>query len=180
MPFTFTPASLPGVLIIESTVFADDRGFFMETFKKSAFLARGLGVEFVQENHSTSIRGTLRGLHLQHPPRAQGKLVRVTAGEIFDVAADIRTGSPTFGKWTATVLSEDNRRSLYVPEGYAHGFCVMSAEAQVVYKTTSEYAPELEWGVRWDDPVLAIPWPITNPILSPRDSRWPGLENVPG
>ena len=178
MPFTFTHASLPGVIVIEPAVFADGRGFFMETYKKSEFVAGGLGVEFVQENHSKSVRGTLRGLHLQHPPRAQGKLVRAIAGEIFDVAADIRKGSPTFGKWTATVLSEDNRRSLYIPEGYAHGFCVMSAEAQVVYKTTSEYAPDLERGVRWDDPLLAIPWPIENPILSPRDSKWPALQDL--
>jgi dTDP-4-dehydrorhamnose 3,5-epimerase len=178
MPFTFAQASLPGVLVIEPKVFADDRGFFMETYKRSDFIAGGLGVEFVQENHSKSVRGTLRGLHLQRAPRAQGKLVRAIAGEIFDVAADIRKGSPTFGQWTATVLSEANRKSLYIPEGYAHGFCVISTEAQVVYKTTSEYAPDLEWGVRWDDPVLAIPWPIVDPILSARDSRWPGLHDL--
>jgi dTDP-4-dehydrorhamnose 3,5-epimerase len=178
MPFTFTSASLPGVVVIEPKVFADDRGFFMETYKKSDFVGGGLDMEFVQENHSRSVQGTLRGLHLQRPPRAQGKLVRVIAGEIFDVAADIRRDSSSFGQWVGMVLSADNRRSLFIPAGYAHGFCVVSAEAEVVYKTTAEYAPDLEWGVRWDDPVLAIPWPIANPILSPRDSRWPALTDL--
>ncbi len=177
MPFLFTPASLPGVVIIEPKVFADDRGFFMETYKKSEFAAAGLDVAFVQENHSRSVRGTLRGLHLQRPPGAQGKLVRVLEGEIFDVAADIRPDSPTFGQWESVTLSAENRRSIYIPEGYAHGFCVLSAEAQVVYKTTAEYAPELEWGVRWDDPTLGIPWPVSAPLLSPRDSRWPPLQD---
>jgi dTDP-4-dehydrorhamnose 3,5-epimerase len=175
MPFTFAAAALPGVVIIEPTVFADSRGFFMETYKKSDFLAAGLDIEFVQENHSRSLHGTLRGLHLQRPPRAQGKLVRVLQGEILDVAADIRPDSPTFRQWETVVLSAENRRSLYIPPGYAHGFCVLSPEAEVVYKTTAEYAPELEWGVRWDDPALAIPWPISSPILSGRDSKWPPL-----
>jgi dTDP-4-dehydrorhamnose 3,5-epimerase len=175
MPFTFTPTALPGVIIIEPTVFADSRGFFMETYKRSAFAEAGLEMVFVQENHSRSVRGTLRGLHLQRPPRAQGKLVRVLQGEILDVAADIRPDSPTFGQWESVTLSDSNRRSLYIPAGYAHGFCVLSADAEVVYKTTDEYAPELEWGVRWDDPLLAIPWPISSPILSPRDARWPPL-----
>ena len=175
MPFTFSPTALPGVVIIEPKVFADERGFFMETYKRSDFAAAGLDVEFVQENHSRSVQGTLRGLHLQRPPRAQGKLVRVLEGEIWDVAADIRRGSPTFGQWQGVTLSADNRRSIYIPAGYAHGFCVVSPEAQVVYKTTDEYAPELEWGVRWDDPVLAIRWPVSAPTLSARDGSWPPL-----
>ena len=175
MPFKFTPTALPGVVIIEPTLFADSRGFFMETYKKSEFIAAGLDVAFVQENHSRSLQGTLRGLHLQRPPRAQGKLVRVLQGEILDVAVDIRPDSPTFRQWESVALSAENRRSLYIPAGYAHGFCVLSPEAEVVYKTTDEYAPEFEWGVRWDDPALAIPWPIASPILSARDSKWPPL-----
>ena len=178
MPFIFKPTALPGVVVIEPEVFPDDRGFFMETYKKSDFIAAGLDVDFVQENHSRSVRGTLRGLHLQRAPRAQGKLVRAIEGEILDVAADIRRESPTFGQWVSVTLSAENRRSVYIPAGYAHGFCVVSPDAQVLYKTTDEYAPELEWGVRWDDPVLGIPWPVSAPRLSSRDSRWPALSDV--
>ncbi len=173
--FPFSETSLPGVTIIEPRVFADHRGFFMETYKKSEFAAAGIDVDFVQENHSRSVQGTLRGLHLQRPPKAQGKLVRVIEGEVFDVAADIRPDSPTYGAWVGVVLSSENRRSVFIPAGYAHGFCVVSAEAQVLYKTTDEYAPELEWGARWDDPVLAIGWPIADPRLSSRDEHWPLL-----
>jgi dTDP-4-dehydrorhamnose 3,5-epimerase len=175
MPFSFQPTALPGVVIIEPKVHVDPRGFFMETYKQSEFAAAGITVEFVQENHSRSVARTLRGLHLQRPPKAQAKLVRVVAGEIFDVAADIRPDSPTYGVWVAARLSSENRRSLFVPAGLAHGFCVVSAEAQVIYKTTDEYAPELEWGVRWDDPLLAIPWPCAEPLLSARDTQWPHL-----
>ena len=175
MPFAFSEASLPGVIVIDPTVFTDERGFFMETYRRSEFAGRGIDLDFVQENHSRSTRGTLRGLHLQRPPRAQAKLVRVIEGEIFDVVADIRPESPTYGRWVAVVLSAENRRSVFVPGLYAHGFCVTSAEAQVVYKTTDEYAPDHEWGARWDDPLLAIPWPVSDPRLSERDSRWPLL-----
>jgi dTDP-4-dehydrorhamnose 3,5-epimerase len=178
MPFIFKPTALPGVVVIEPQVFEDDRGFFMETYKKSDFISAGLDVDFVQENHSRSVQGTLRGLHLQRAPRAQGKLVRAVEGEILDVAADIRRESPTFGQWVSVTLSAENRRSVYIPAGYAHGFCVVSPDAQVLYKTTDEYAPELEWGVRWDDPVLGIPWPVSAPLLSSRDSHWPALSNV--
>lgn len=178
MPFTFTPTALPGVVVIEPKVFADERGFFMETYKRSDFVAAGLEVDFVQENHSKSPQGTLRGLHLQRAPMAQGKLVRAVEGEVFDVAVDIRRESPTFGRWVSVTLSAENRRSVFIPAGYAHGFCVVSAEAQVVYQTTAEYAPDLEWGVRWDDPLLAIPWPVSAPRLSLRDSRWPALADL--
>jgi dTDP-4-dehydrorhamnose 3,5-epimerase len=178
MPFIFTPTALPGVVVIEPKVFADDRGFFMETYKKSDFVPAGIDVDFVQENHSKSVAGTLRGLHLQRPPKAQGKLIRVVAGEIFDVAADIRRDSPNFGRWVSVTLSAENRRSVFIPAGYAHGFCVVSPQAEVVYKTTDEYAPELEWGVRWDDPELGIPWPVSEPLLSPRDSKWPTLTGI--
>jgi dTDP-4-dehydrorhamnose 3,5-epimerase len=180
MPFIFTPTALPGVVVIEPKVFADDRGFFMETYKKSDFVPAGIDVDFVQENHSKSVAGTLRGLHLQRPPKAQGKLIRVVAGEIFDVAADIRRDSPNFGRWVSVTLSAGNRRSVFIPAGYAHGFCVVSPQAEVVYKTTDEYAPELEWGVRWDDPELGIPWPVSEPLLSPRDSKWPALTGIAG
>ena len=178
MPFIFESTELPGVVVIEPRVFADDRGFFMETYKHSDFAAAGVPVHFVQENHSRSVHGTLRGLHLQRPPKAQGKLVRVISGEILDVAVDICPDSATFGRWVSVTLSGENRRSVYIPAGYAHGFCVVSAEAEVIYKTTEEYAPALEWGVRWDDPVLAIPWPVTAPRLSERDKRWPPLMEV--
>jgi dTDP-4-dehydrorhamnose 3,5-epimerase len=168
------------MVVIEPKVFADDRGFFMETYKKSDFVPAGIDVDFVQENHSKSVAGTLRGLHLQRPPKAQGKLIRVVAGEIFDVAADIRRDSPNFGRWVSVTLSAENRRSVFIPAGYAHGFCVVSPQAEVVYKTTDEYAPELEWGVRWDDPELGIPWPVSEPLLSPRDSKWPALTGIAG
>jgi dTDP-4-dehydrorhamnose 3,5-epimerase len=176
MPFTFNPTALPGVTIIEPTVFEDERGFFMETYKKSEFARAGIDVEFVQENQSRSVAGTLRGLHLQRPPKAQAKLVRVLEGEIFDVAADIRPDSPTYGTWVSVALSAESRRSIFIPAGFAHGFCVVSPAAQVAYKTTDEYAPELEFGVRWDDPLLAIPWPCAEPILSERDRRWTFLQ----
>jgi dTDP-4-dehydrorhamnose 3,5-epimerase len=175
MPFTFEPTAIADVLVIVPSVFADERGFFMETYKQSAFYEAGLTASFVQENHSRSTRGILRGLHYQREPKAQGKLVRVVRGEIFDVAVDIRPGSPTFRRWVGITLSDQNRKSMYIPAGFAHGFCVTSADAEVIYKTTTEYAPELEDGIRWDDPALAIDWPIDAPTLSDRDKRWPGL-----
>jgi dTDP-4-dehydrorhamnose 3,5-epimerase len=178
MPLIFTPAALPGVMIIEAKVFADERGYLMETYKRSEFAAAGVRAQFVQENHSRSLYGTLRGLHLQREPKAQAKLVRVTEGTVFEVVADVQRESPTFGQWIGITLSAENRRSLFVPAGYAHGFCVTSAEAEVVYKMTEEYAPELEWGVRWDDPVLGITWPISSPRLSARDSQWPALNQL--
>jgi dTDP-4-dehydrorhamnose 3,5-epimerase len=176
MPFSFEPTALPGVIIVEPKVFLDQRGFFMETYKRSEFAAAGIDAAFVQENHSRSVAGTLRGLHLQRAPKAQAKLVRVLEGEIFDVAADIDPASATYGLWVGAWLSSENRRSMFIPAGFAHGFCVVSGEAQVVYKTTEEYAPELEWGVRWDDPVLGIQWPCDAPRVSERDARWPRLE----
>jgi len=178
MPLIFTPGALPGVMIIEAKVFADERGYLMETYKRSEFAAAGVRAEFVQENHSRSLYGTLRGLHLQREPKAQAKLVRVTEGTVFEVVADVQRESPTFGQWIGITLSAENRRSLFVPAGYAHGFCVTSAEAEVVYKMTEEYAPELEWGVRWDDPVLGITWPISSPRLSTRDRQWPALNQL--
>src|SRR5262245_43122833 len=149
MPFTFTTTDLPGVLLIEPRVFGDNRGFFLESYKQSDFEHAGLDASFVQENHSRSGSGIVRGLHYQRPPFAQGKLVRAILGEIFDVAVDIRRGSPTFGKWVGVTLSAANRRSLYIPPWCAHGFCVVSEHAEVIYKTTTEYRPDYEHGIRW-------------------------------
>jgi dTDP-4-dehydrorhamnose 3,5-epimerase len=175
MPFTFQPTALSGVILIEPRVFADERGFFMECYKHSDFAAAGLPAAFVQENHSRSTRGTLRGLHFQRAPKAQGKLVRVVSGEIFDVAVDLRRSSPTFRRWIGMSLSAATRQSICIPPGFAHGFLVTSPEAEVIYKTTVEYSPEHEEGIRWDDPGLAIAWPASTPTLSERDRRWPGL-----
>ena len=176
MPFTFTQLDLPGVVLVEPRVFADTRGFFLVTFKRGDDESAGLPGTFVQENHSRSSRGTLRGLHFQRAPKAQAKLVRVVVGEIFDVAVDVRPESPTFGRWVGTTLSAENRRMLFVPAWCAHGFCVTSDVAEVDYKTTAEYAPELEGGVMWNDPALEIEWPVADPVLSERDMRWPALE----
>ena len=172
MPFTFQRLDIPEVVLIDPQVFADPRGFFMETYKQSDFAPFADGA-FVQENHSMSQRGTLRGLHFQRGRHGQGKLVRAVSGEIFDVAVDIRRESPTRGKWVSAVLSAENRRMLYIPPWCAHGFCVLSETAEVVYKMTTEYAPAHEAGVMWNDPALAISWPISSPLVSERDQSWP-------
>lgn len=162
--------ALPDVLILEPKVFGDERGFFFESFNARQFAeATGLHHEFVQDNHSRSAKGVLRGLHYQ-VQQAQGKLVRVTAGEVFDVAVDLRRSSPTFGRWVGVHLSAENKRQLWVPEGFAHGFVVLSEFAEFLYKTTDYYAPEHERCIRWDDPTLAIDWPLTEaPQLSAKD-----------
>jgi len=165
------PTEIPDILVIEPKVFEDERGFFMEVWNQHAFAAVGLDSVFVQDNHSKSPRGTLRGLHyqIQH---AQGKLVRVIAGEVYDVAVDIRQSSPTFGQWTARVLSAGNKNMMWVPPGFAHGFYVTSETAEFVYKCTDVYAPEHERTIQWDDPDLGIRWPIANgtpPLLSRKD-----------
>lgn len=173
-----TATEIPGVLVLEPRVFADGRGDFFESFNAAAFAeAVGRQVAFVQDNQSTSRRHVLRGLHYQQP-RPQGKLVRVVAGAVFDVAADIRPDSPTFGRWVGVELSADNRRQLWVPEGLAHGFLVLSDAAEVLYKTTTFYAPDCERCLRWDDPTLAIDWPLAAPpTLSPRDAAAGTLGN---
>lgn len=175
MPFRFSRLDLPEVLLIESTVFPDERGFFLETYKYSEFSRNGIAEQFVQTNHSHSSRNTLRGLHYQKEPRAQGKLVRVMLGNVFDVVVDLRRGSPRYGKWTTVELSAGNKMSVYVPPGFAHGACVVSDEASLLYMVTAEYAPDCEAGVIWNDPALAIDWPVRNPILSERDRGWPLL-----
>jgi len=165
---------LPGVLIIEPDVHSDPRGFFVEAYHAEKYRAHGITGPFVQDNHSRSAGGTLRGLHLQLR-RPQGKLVRVIEGEVYDVAVDVRRGSPTFGRWVAVTLSADNFRQCYIPEGFAHGFCVVSAVAQIEYKCTDLYDPQGELGIAWNDPALAIPWPVRDPLLSARDQHQPTL-----
>jgi dTDP-4-dehydrorhamnose 3,5-epimerase len=178
MPFRFVRSEIPDVVIVEPRVFPDERGFFMETYKRSEFAVQGIDEIFVQGNHSRTAKGILRGLHYQKHPKAQGKLLRVLFGEIFDVAVDLRQGAPTFGKWVAFSLTSENRKMLYVPAGFAHGFCVLSDDAEVSYMTTAEYAPEYERGVRWDDCDLGIRWPIANPKLSSQDLSWPRLRDA--
>jgi dTDP-4-dehydrorhamnose 3,5-epimerase len=168
---------LPGVVIVEPKVFGDDRGFFMETWNQPRYEAAGLPGGFVQDNLSLSRRGVLRGLHYQRP-FPQGKLLSVIEGEIFDVAVDIRRSSPDFGRWFGVVLSSANRWQLYVPPGFAHGFCVLSDSALVAYKCTSVYRPEADRGIRWDDPRIGIEWPVTDPAVSGKDRAAPLLNAV--
>jgi dTDP-4-dehydrorhamnose 3,5-epimerase len=176
-----TPTTLPGVMVIEPTVFGDARGFFFESFNERRLeAALGRPLRFVQDNHSRSARGVLRGLHYQLP-QPQGKLVRVVSGEVYDVAVDLRRGSPTCGRWLGEVLSAENKRQLWIPEGFAHGFLVLSADAEFLYKTTDYYAPEHERCIRWDDPALGIDWPSTGapPQVSAKDARGLSLAEAP-
>lgn len=169
---------LPGVLLIEPQLFGDERGFFMESWNRRAFASRGLDLEFVQDNHSRSARGVLRGLHYQvHEP--QGKLVRVVSGAVFDVAVDLRRSSPDFGRWVGYELSADNKRMLWVPPGFGHGFLVLSETADFLYKTTAYYAPQWDRGVRWNDPDIGIDWPLDGaPTLSAKDEAAPWLRDA--
>lgn len=168
------PTDLPDVLIIEPDVFVDERGFFLETYHADKYAAIGLTAAFVQDNHSRSVAGTVRGLHLQRR-HVQGKLIRVIEGEIFDVAVDVRRGSPTFGRWVGVALTAANFKQCYVPPGFAHGFCVVSPVAQVEYKCTDIYDPASEIGIAWDDPAVGITWPAASPTLSDRDRANPTL-----
>lgn len=169
---------LEGVLLVTPKVFGDDRGFFMETYNQDKAAELGLPTSFVQDNHSKSSKGVLRGLHYQYP-QWQGKLVRVVQGEIFDVAVDIRAGSPTYGEWVGYSLNDENKQQLYVPEGFAHGFVVTSDTAEVVYKCTAMYAPEQEGSVLWNDPAIGINWPIDEPLLSAKDKVGTLLADLP-
>jgi len=168
---------LPGVLVIEPRVFADQRGYFIETWNQLRYAEVGLADTFVQDNLSYSTRGALRGLHFQNP-NPQGKLVYVLQGEVFDVAVDIRLGSPTFARWIGMTLSEENKRQLYVPPGYAHGFCVTSAAAMFAYKCTDVYNPAAEGSIRWDDPDIGIEWPSMDLVLSEKDRQAPALKDT--
>ncbi len=174
---SFVPTELPGVILVEPEVHGDERGFFLETWHAGRYREAGIAETFVQDNHSYSRRGILRGLHGQSP-HAQGKLVRVIEGEIWDVAVDVRRGSPSYGRWVGFELSAKNFRQLYVPPGLVHGFCVTSEVAQVEYKCTEFYHPEAEFSVAWNDPELAIAWPLRDPILSEKDRGAPLLRNV--
>lgn len=178
---TVVQTALPEVLIFEPKVFGDARGFFMESFNQKAFdEAVGHPVSFVQDNHSRSSKGVLRGLHFQLPPHAQGKLVRVAAGKVIDVAVDLRRSSPRFGQWVAVELSADNHRQLWIPPGFAHGFVVLSESADFLYKTTDYYAPKAEGSVRWDDLQLGIDWQLggVQPLVSPKDAAAPALADA--
>ncbi|WP_415035226.1 dTDP-4-dehydrorhamnose 3,5-epimerase [Azonexus sp.] len=166
-----TATRIPDVLLIEPRVFGDARGFFFESFNQQQFSQAVPEAHFVQDNHSKSARGVLRGLHYQLAPKAQGKLVRVVAGEVFDVAVDIRAASPTYGQWVGALLSGENKRQLWIPPGFAHGFVTLSDTAEFLYKTTDYYAPEYERCIRWDDPDLAIDWPLRTPLLSTKDAQ---------
>lgn len=172
-----TPTGVPDVLVIEPDIHADGRGFFLETYHEGRYREHGIAGPFVQDNHSRSVAGTLRGLHLQLR-RPQGKLIRVIEGEIFDVAVDVRRGSPTFGRWVGVTLTAGNFKQMYVPPGFAHGFAVVSPVAQVEYKCTDLYDPASEIGISWNDLALAIAWPVAEPILSARDARHPMLAAV--
>jgi dTDP-4-dehydrorhamnose 3,5-epimerase len=177
MPLKFIEKSIPDVILIEPMAFEDDRGFFMETFHVEKYTEIGISRPFLQDNHSHSRLGTLRGFHYQLK-NPQGKLVYVVRGEIYDVAVDIRRGSPSFGRWTGELLSGKNKRQMYIPEGFAHGFCVLSKTADVIYKCTDLYAPGDEYGVFWADDTFGINWPIENPILSSKDLKNPMLADI--
>jgi dTDP-4-dehydrorhamnose 3,5-epimerase len=176
-PVRFLPTELPGVVLIEPAVFRDARGFFLESYHAGKFAEGGIDASFVQDNHSLSRRGTLRGLHGQRR-FPQAKLVRCTEGSVFDVAVDARAGSPTFGRWVGFELSADNFRQLFIPPGFLHGFCTTSERAQIQYKCSELYHPEDEFGVIWNDPAIAIRWPIDAPLLSEKDRALPRLEDV--
>jgi dTDP-4-dehydrorhamnose 3,5-epimerase len=180
MPFRFKRLeALPEVIVIEPQTFSDERGWFAETYKKSDFESQGVSVEFVQDNHSRSTsRGVLRGLHFQKEPVAQGKLVRCILGQVFDVAVDIRKGSPTYAKWVSSILSADDHKTIWVPRGFAHGVLTMTDIAEILYKTTSEYSPSNDRCVRWNDPTIGIEWPISQPTLSKKDAGAPLLRDV--
>jgi dTDP-4-dehydrorhamnose 3,5-epimerase len=170
---------LPEIRIVEPQAFEDERGWFMETYKKSAFSSQGIPEDFLQDNHSRStVKGVLRGLHFQKQPAAQGKLVRCVVGEVFDVAVDIRKGSPTYATWVSAILSAENRLMIWVPVGFAHGFLTSTDVAEVEYKVTAEYSSALDRAIRWNDPDIGIKWPLKNPILSTKDAQAPLLKDA--
>jgi len=178
MAFSFSNMEISDVKLIIPKHYQDERGYFLESFKESEFSTNKINAKFVQDNVSFSTKGVLRGLHFQQKPKEQAKLVSVISGEIFDVAVDIRKDSPTFGKWVGEILSEKNHKMLYIPEGFAHGFCTLSDTANVHYKVTNEYSPENELGIIWNDPSISISWLITNPIVSEKDKKLPILQKL--
>jgi dTDP-4-dehydrorhamnose 3,5-epimerase len=178
MTFQFERLEIPEVILIEGQRLKDDRGFFLETYRRSEFATHGIPQTFVQDNHSHSVHRVLRGLHYQKQPKAQGKLVMVLSGRIYDVAVDIRKGSPTYGRWIGLELTAAGHQMVYIPVGFAHGFCVLSEEADVLYKVTEEYTPELDRGIAWNDPDIGIRWPVVEPLLSPKDAQLPLLKDA--
>ncbi len=179
MPFEFKQLEIQDVILVVPKIFEDERGFFLEGYKKSEFEKNGINIEFNQDNHSKSSKGVLRGLHYQLAPKAQAKLVRCIRGEILDVAVDIRKNSLTFGKWVSAKLTEDNKCMLYIPEGFAHGFVVLSDTAELLYKASNEYSKEHDRGILWNDPDINIKWDIDfEPVLSEKDKKQPRLKDV--
>lgn len=178
MPFEFEKLEIEGLVLVKPKAFGDERGFFMESYKKSDFVKNGIDCYFIQDNHSKSVKGVLRGLHYQVAPKAQAKLVRCVKGKIFDFAVDLRPDSPTFGKWARVELSEDNKNMLFIPRNFAHGFVVLSDSAEIMYKTDNEYSPEHDRGVLWCDKDININWGIDNPILSDKDKIQPKLSEI--
>ncbi len=178
MPCSFYPCqSIQGPVVVEPRLFSDKRGFFMETFKRSEFMQAGIEVDFVQDNQSLSVGPVIRGLHFQLPPRQQGKLLRAVEGRIWDLAVDLRPDSPTFLRWLAVELDDQSNRMFYIPPGFAHGFATLSPRAQLFYKCSAEYDPQLDSGIRWNDPTLAIPWPIDDAQISAKDNDLPLLDS---
>jgi dTDP-4-dehydrorhamnose 3,5-epimerase len=178
MPFTFRKTEIDGIVVIDPQLYGDQRGFFLEIYRESDFREWGIADVFVQDNHSFSVKGVIRGLHYQIPPRAQAKLIYVVQGSVWDVAVDVRRGSPTFAKFVSEELSDENRRMMYIPEGFAHGFCALSDSVHIIYKCTREFSPEHDSGIRWDDEEIGIDWPTDVPILSERDRNLPSLREA--
>lgn len=178
MPFQFSRLEIPELILIEPKVFPDSRGFFMETYKESEFIKAGILEKFIQDNHSLSKKGVIRGLHYQLQPKPQGKLVRVIKGKIWDVAVDIRKNSPTFKKWIGVELSEENHQMFYIPAGFAHGFIALSDEVHLMYKCTEEWDGKLDKGIRWNDPEIGVQWPVKSPIVSDKDKILPLLKDA--
>jgi dTDP-4-dehydrorhamnose 3,5-epimerase len=178
MPFNFINLEIAGLVLIEPKVYYDSRGFFFESYKKSDFIKNGINYDFVQDNHSLSKRNVIRGLHYQHMPKAQGKLVRVIKGAVWDVAVDIRRNSPTYKKWLSFELSEKDNKMVFIPPGFAHGFAALADDVHLIYKCTEEYDPALDTGIRWNDPDIGVKWPIANPIISEKDMILPYLKDT--
>jgi len=178
MPFEFKRLEIEDVVLVTPGVFGDSRGFFMECYKESEFRANGITDIFVQDNHSCSSIGVIRGLHFQREPKAQGKLIRVVRGAVLDVPVDIRVGSPTRFKWVSAELSESNNRMLYIPSGFAHGFAALTDDVHLIYKCSNEYSPEFDAGIRWDDPEIAVDWGVKDPLVSVKDAKLPFVRDV--
>ena len=178
MPFNFKKLEIPDLILIEPVIFGDERGFFTETYRFSDFKTAGITYQFVQDNHSKSKKNILRGLHYQLTPKAQGKLIRVVRGKVFDVAVDIRKNSPYYKKWVGVILSEENKNMFWIPPGFAHGFLVLEDDTEVFYKATAEYSQELDRGILWNDPAIGIRWSVENPIISEKDAKNPLLSNA--